>query len=529
MAADVKTIQKTVMGFAKRSEKVKSEILAETFVDTEPLADVLATKNGQVIYGRRGTGKTHALLYLYENVRNDGGRPIYIDLRSIGSDGSIYNDESLTLAERATRLVIDVLTHIGTHLFEMAVEQLDTSQHPTQINTRLEDFERAISEIKVVGQTTGTTTDRTTEETANRLEGMVGAALSSLSSSLTGSSERRRGADSERQTARSGKEKVTLNFGRVQGTMRSLLAVLGDPTLWILIDEWSEIPLDLQPYLADLLRRTLLPLENVVIKIAAIEHRSSFFEGRDGGEYVGLELGADVSADLNLDDFLVFESNQGRSLHFFKSLLYRHLKAGGAEFEGVDSPDHLVQMLFTQTNAFEELVRAAEGVPRDALNLATKVVTKAFGQKASVLDVRTAARDWYLQDKAPPVQSNYALSEILDFIVASVIGERKARAFLFKSNARNLYIDRLYDARVIHSLKKNISSHDSPGTRYDAYKIDYGCYVELINTQKAPAGLFPGEDGAEYVDVPVDDYRSIRRAILNEDTITQLAERHSSA
>ena len=49
--------------------------------------------------------------------------------------------------------------------------------------------------------------------------------------------------------------------------------------------------------------------------------------------------------------------------------------------------------------------------------------------------------------------------------------------------------------------------------RYDAYKLDYGCYVDLINTARSPQGLLPGE--SMYVDVPPDDYRAIRRAILD--------------
>ncbi len=59
-----------------------------------------------------------------------------------------------------------------------------------------------------------------------------------------------------------------------------------------------------------------------------------------------------------------------------------------------------------------------------------------------------------------------------------------------------------------------MSSNDEPGARYDVYKIDYGCYVDLINTTRAPVGLFEEDDGT-FIEVPHDDYRSIRRAILN--------------
>jgi hypothetical protein len=37
-------------------------------------------------------------------------------------------------------------------------------------------------------------------------------------------------------------------------SLTGLLTVLGASRAWLLIDEWSEIPIDLQPFLADLIR-----------------------------------------------------------------------------------------------------------------------------------------------------------------------------------------------------------------------------------------------------------------------------------
>lgn len=55
--------------------------------------------------------------------------------------------------------------------------------------------------------------------------------------------------------------------------------------------------------------------------------------------------------------------------------------------------------------------------------------------------------------------------------------------------------------------------------RYDVYKLDYGCYVDLISTTKVPVALFISDpdEGSKHVDVPPDDYRSIRNAILDVD------------
>jgi hypothetical protein len=154
------------------------------------------------------------------------------------------------------------------------------------------------------------------------------------------------------------------------------------------------------------------------------------------------------------------------------------------------------------------------------LNLASAVATKAFGQKIAVSHVRAAARDWYEQDKAATIRSSEALTKLLTFIVDEVIGQRRARAFLYQSNSRMELIEKLFDARLLHILKRNISSHDQPGARFDVYKIDYGCYVDLINTSRAPTALFVAvsEDDLdiEVIDIPRDDYRSIRRAILRD-------------
>jgi hypothetical protein len=48
------------------------------------------------------------------------------------------------------------------------------------------------------------------------------------------------------------------------------------------------------------------------------------------------------------------------------------------------------------------------------------------------------------------------------------------------------------------------------------YGIDYGCYVDLINTAKAPRGLLDlGEGTPEFsLGVPKSDFRSIRRCVL---------------
>lgn len=517
----LKAIHRTLIAFNKRAERSSEAMLVATFVDSAPLFDLLSTPNNQVIYGRRGTGKTHALKFLAETVESHGEHPIYLDLRSLGSNGSIYADAGRPLTERASTLLLDVLGGLYDELFRLALGRIDRHPHPEEVTRRLDALQAALSTIEISGQASAEVTDASSQNATGGWAGAVGLGPKP-SITISAKSEVDTHQARTAKITRSGREVVRLTFGNISGALGDLLSVLAAKRVWLLIDEWSEIPVELQPYLADLIRRTLLPINDITIKIAAIEHRSAFAILKDRGEYIGLELGADVSADLNLDDFLVFDNSQEKSTQFVKTLLFKHYVSseGGPEFEDADQ---FIHATFTQYPAFEEFVRAVEGVPRDALNLAAKIATKAFGQRVAMQHVRAAARDWYNQDKAAAIRSSPELNDLIAHIVERVISNRRARAFLFPSNVRHAGIEKLFDSRLLHILKKNVSSHDQPGMRFDVYKIDYGCYVDLINTTKAPQGLFQTDEEEGFTDVPRDDYRSIRRAILLPQDIPTLA------
>jgi hypothetical protein len=95
-----------------------------------------------------------------------------------------------------------------------------------------------------------------------------------------------------------------------------------------------------------------------------------------------------------------------------------------------------------------------------------------------------------------------------------VIGDRQSRGFLLEQGTHDELIDWLYDARVIHIIKRGIASKSHPGLRFDAFALDYGCYIDLLATTRAPRGLFETTDES-FTEVPPDDADLIRGAVLN--------------
>jgi hypothetical protein len=516
----ISPINNALMKLVRRAEMTERSHLVATFVDVGPLFTLLSSIDHQILYGRRGTGKTHALSYLSESVENDGDISILIDMRTVGSSGGIYADPELKLSERATRLLVDTLTVIHDKILDFVVEH-DEELDLSRVGPILDRFAEAITEVSVVG--TVEQEEMISRRQAN--EDISKASLGfndnkikvDLSGEFKGSSE----VAVEQMNRRTGKERHRLHFGSLLRILTDLTRTLNGKRIWLLLDEWSEIPLDLQPYLADLLRRSIFPVHGYTVKIAAIEQRCRFRIIEESAGYVGIELGADAATSLNLDEFMVFDNDAERAKSFFSELIFRHVQSI-MDLDHSGTPknvDEFIQSAFTQRLAFEEFVRSVEGVPRDAINIIAIAAQKAGSEKISIPNIRHSAKTWYNRSKESAVLSKPEANELLKWIIDEVIGHRKARAFLIRSDIRNDLIEFLFDSRVLHFIKAGVSSHDQPGVRYNVYSIDYGCYVDLINTSRAPQYLFAveGDEGEIHVDVPANDYRSIRRAILDLD------------
>lgn len=509
------SINTAFIGMSRRAEAVDRQTLVQTFVEIGPLFAVLSSGDHQIVYGRRGTGKTHALLYLAEQAKAKGFVPVYVDLRYTGSSGGLYADAAAGVPQRATRLLMDALGSVHEALLEYAVTAgLDLAA----VGPALDELASSVSELEVVGEVQRETREAESQQDAESSAARIGLGPRP-GAELTADTTSKKTSESERRFAESGPARFRVHFGRVSRALSRLLETLRPSSLLIIFDEWSAVPFDLQPYLADLIRRAIFPVPGITVKIAAIEQRSNFATGTRS-DYTGIEIGADSSADVDLDDYMVFDNNAERATEFFQELVFRHYRAGPADKPEFSSSRDLVQAAFTQRNAFEDFVKSAEGVPRDAFNVLSIAAQRNMQDRISIPTIRVAARTWYLRDKESAIRSNPEAQELLHWIIDEVIAHRRARAFLLKSNTRHNLIDALFDARLLHVIKRSISGQEEPGVRYDAYKLDYGCYVDLLATTKSPAdhlfeGEPAGEDAGATIMVPTDDYRAIRRAILD--------------
>ena len=510
-------INTTFLKLSKRAETRDNAYLVNTFVNVGPLFTILSNKDHEILYGRRGTGKTHALAYVGDSIKKSGDIVINVDLRTIGSNGGIFSDNSLPITERATRLLIDTLSFVIDGIIEEVINEESEKYDMSVICPLADSLWEAATEIKV-GYNVEVEIDQvSTNSSKDEENASFSLSLKDAALGIGERNERSESSATSHKVKRQGSEIHRVNFSSVFKILQQLCQKLNVHT-WIFFNEWAEIPQELQPYLAELVRRTILPNGMITIKIAAIEQRTNLSLFDTNNNRIGIEEGADISTSQNLDEYMVFDNDETKALEFFKELLFHHYSSIN-DLSSVENSDDLINQAFTQSNTFHEFVRSTEGVPRDAINILGIAATKASDSKISMENIRTAARIWFSRGKEKAISTNEKAFDLLQWIRDKVIGERSARAFLLRTNHKDSLIDYLFDARVIHLIRDNVSGKDEPGIRYNVYSIDYGCYVDLMNTNNAPKGLFEvTEEGAEnsiYVDVPKNDYRAIRRAILD--------------
>ena len=473
-----------------RNDYVSNNNNLELYAGQEIIQSI-NNKKYQVIYGRRGTGKTHLLKAyketLINNFETDKIYPIYIDLRRFlplfSSSNHNYVESSITIFMSILNEIIDIL--VNNIEFICNIKSLNSlfsneNNKRNELENLLADFEYEFNgqQFKKINNI-----ELSMEETV-QIENNFIIAL--------------------------GKANISKNVTKITSILRLERVIC-------ILDEWSEVPSELQVFLADLIKKTFISTP-FSFKIAAIPNRTNLGKMGDG-TYIGLEDGGDIFP-FNLDNRLIYELDPEQTKDFFNDLLYRHLtniskKLGYNVF--VDCPKTRFINLFFANQALREILIASAGIPRDFISLLInsydkfKINTSNSNIRIGVRNIRLATIDWYKLDKEKQVNEIDSCKLLLREIINEIIIKKKKTHFLVPQKySNNKYLNQLIDFRVIHLRKKGYSHQDNAGTVYDVYSIDYGCYTSIDVVQsKLDVDFINKIDG-------IDNFREIRRVSLED-------------
>jgi len=476
-----------------------------TFVETIYLKEMQAPGH-QIINGRRGTGKTHLLFRADSILRNNFSEgavlPIYINGLQLNDELSVGSSDPMTVA---LAIYIHVMQHVGREVRRFVGELNQAnfwdrivggrkSQHTRQAEGIVADLEETLIKGRIrllpsgevyneattlVDATKGSSVDASIKAYPKNLAWAVSAGVAagrtSKSSSVTTSKMR-----GERM----------LSFRDVSATLVSLLDLLGGASIHVLFDEWSEIGTDpeVQPYLADLLKRTTSNVPRMYFKLACIPGRTRLATPiTDQARHpIGMEEGDDLNAEVNLDTIVFAPESLDQIVPFFTRVIKKHV---GEKVEWVrslsllDFESFLMTKVFAGEAPFLELCHASGGVPRDFINvykLVTAGMAKAGGSDRQPFDlraIRLGAQGAYDGKRASFGKIATPQLQLLDRIYKRIYVEQNAYRFLLsEEDAEDDRVQTLYMERLIHRL---------PGTYYYSrdertylyFQLDYGATI----------------------------------------------------
>jgi len=454
----------------RRAERQDNDLtLFNTYVDCGVLAELSDTES-QVIYGRRGVGKTHLLhFHRHSNLLKQPSPYLIFDCQRLGSGPATISDDPTIIGRN---YAFEFLNDLGTRLFNYVdTLQLDKSKELDAQSAMLAFVDHILS------------------------------------------------------------KDGSFDFRNLSSTFRAFCSHAEIDRVFIGLDEFVSVPQAAQPVFVHILKQIFASDRRVVFKIAAVTFQTNLY-AEVNGQQIGMEIGADVFSDIDLDSYFLWDENKESVMLFFSQVLYNHLGEILKWKLGV-SPNEKRQLItssfFTQEKCLQELVRASEGNCRDLLNilrLAYSEFRRSSGEKIGIEHVATAAKTWYKNAKLNNVSPNTRDEEFLNTLIQDVIKDKKSRSFMVSyQDARHPLLVRLLNLRLLHRMRTTWTHPDRPGEPYHIFTIDYGCYAELKGTRSEPnqdvfffEELPPSSTDAQEI-VPLPDRRSIRRIVVSREHI----------
>lgn len=446
---------KKVIRFIEENIRITDQTSID-YIDPKGYIERLSTKQNQIIFGRRGSGKSLLLKSLAQKSETTVCLKINLeDFKDISFPDSIIQVLKIAIKQ----LKSEINSDISILSF---IRWLKGKKVQRKLNKTIVELEKRLKDPDSFDESTKT---KTGSKVVSEAKTSVGKASSMIGAEDSEEFESSRTIRVDKLNIL--KNELT-NFKELIQTAADLI----NRDIFLILDDFYFIRKSDQPYLIDFFHR-LTKNTRLYLKVATIKHRSSLYI--QGETYVGVEIGHDAQAlnlDYSLEDFNVL-------VDFMKDLLTAVNSRVGVnlDYESILTP-----------NAFRFLCLASGGVPRDFFSLFILLSNKMISgtraiSKPNVIEVCIENLPNKLEAfKKDSAEEKEILEHYLNYIKEEIIANKKWNSFLVSKNdvlkyARiNQAIKELVDLRLLHVANSNTSSAPSDGSRYTAYVVDIGLF-----------------------------------------------------
>lgn len=328
----------------------------------------------------------------------------------------------------------------------------------------------------------------------------LGAGLSFGASSPVGASLRvgagRASANSRNETETTAYRLTRyFNPSRVRELLLEIIDLLELNYIVIFLDEWMSLA-ECQVEFAERLRQCLFGDHRIGVKIAADQYQGQLNNAGQGYNFRGLEVDGDIFVAVDLD--YPFRDSLQRNI-LFAEALYRRLRHFQPDMDQhfgpppLVNPERFLATVFSTDRAFDELCAGAQGLCRDfhllfqesakqlksGLSSSNRVDFEAVRRAIIELTAHTYGR------AAKSIDSN----ALLFGVITPHIQSTGSRYFILESRPSDTsaVVNELLSKRVIHSIESS-KLHPSIRGEYDCFEIAYGIFVDLMRAAEFSTG-----------------------------------------
>ena len=444
-----------VLRYIEENIRVTEQATIE-YLDPKGHIDRLKSKQNQIIFGRRGSGKS----LLLKSIKTNSTDKVIISVNLDDFKDISFPDSII----QVLRVVIKQLeSNINSSYSWWQIKKgVELRKIKNSLKKYLRQLENRLS-------TPDFYEESTRSKHGSKISGEASSGLNKSSAKIA--SELSEEIESSK-TLRIDKLNILRNeltdFKElIQKTSEKL-----DKDIFLILDDFYFIRKRDQPYFADFFHR-ISKNTRLYLKIASIKHRTSLYT--QGETYIGMEIkhdGQSLNLDYNFENF-------NSLVTFMKDLLNSINKKVDVTID--------YEKLFSE-NGFRFLCLASGGVPRDFLSLFIDLGNKIINGQSSIskpLVIETSIEN--LPNKLEAFNTDSQdereiLEYYLQYIKSEIVDNRKWNSFLVSNSEVLKYpqinqaIKELVDLRLIHLANSNTSSAPSDGTRYSAYLVDVGLF-----------------------------------------------------
>jgi hypothetical protein len=534
---------------ANAGKPVRAEDLANYdvfFVDPIDIAP-LETNANQLIYGRRGSGKTLLLGTLNTRIRfrfpQRRVMSFMYDATTFRMSPDARPDASVK--EQTHAFFGTFITKLCTDLLDLADQVLTKPGWLTALGlsgtakaTRRDALETAVLELQEAasfGISVPSLGDRedTYETKSSRMRrrrrslDLGVTALPPYISGPTAAAKWGSGTETDATTLAASVIRPRRQFspGRIKQLIVEVVELLDLEYLVIFIDEWMSLG-ECQVGFAERLKLCLFNEERIAVKIAADQYQGQLNNSGSGHNFRGLDVGGDIFVELDLDrpfrdrsrHQVLYAEALYRRLHYFEPTLASHFGP-----PPLSNPERFIDSLFATQQAYTELCLGAQGLCRDFHRLVQKCA-KHIDQSAveGKLDfelVRSALVEMAEELVGRIVHSADAHRVFMTAITPLVVSNR-SRYFLVEGRRGTTIpiLNDLLSKRAVHSVPSS-DLHPSIRGEFDAYELAHGTFIDLMRAAEFATGERV-DDAYDLDDVGRITSASMAQYVLEGDTLT---------